>query len=147
MSDEQKTAIELARDKAEAEVATKNEARKGIGPRLFVGSTRGKSPQVITYEAFDESLPDTLPKTPAEFVEAVKPENDSKVLEYLIRGYNAVNLELASDPLSEYVVAKWAPEVQTTFRTACRNYAKGLGIQLEDAVNIIRPGFVAKFGE
>jgi hypothetical protein len=148
MSEEQKTAVESAREKAEANAEVVNKGRSGVGTRLKVGATRGKNPQVITFEAFDDSQPDTLPKSVEQFMglgdDYAKEVN---LVDYLIRGANAAFYEAASDPLAEYVVASWAADVQLTFRTAVRNYSKGLGIPLEDAVNIIRPGFTAKFGE
>lgn len=146
MSEEQKDVQQSAREKALAEAAEQNAKREGVGPRLKVGATRGKNPTVITFENFDESKPDTLPKTVPEFMEIVTSEQ-ATVLDYLIRGYNQAMYEAASDPLAEYVSNVWSPEVQLTFRTAVRNYSKGLGIELEDAVNIIRPGFAKKFGE
>lgn len=147
MSEEQKTAVETARDKAEAAAVAENATRTGIGPRQKVGATRGKNPQVITFESFDDSLPDSLPKTVESFMEVTKATTQEALVDYLIRGYNAASYESASDPLAEYVVASWDAQVQLTFRTAVRNYSKGLGIALEDAVAIIRPGFTAKFGE
>lgn len=147
MSDDQKTALELAREAAEVKAAEENKSRNGVGTRLEVGATRGKNPQVITFEKFDDSLPETLPKTVAEFMEVTKANTDDVLVDYLIRGLNASNYEAASDPLKEYVVSSWAADVQSTFRLAVRNYSRGLGIPLEDAVNIIRPGFVSKFGE
>lgn len=146
MSEEQKTAVETAREKAEANAEVANKARSGVGPRLKVGATRGKNPQVITFEAFDFSQPDTLPKSVPQFMEIVT-SKEVELVDYLIRGYNDAMNEAASDPLAEFVVDKWAPDVKLTFRTAVRNYSKGLGIALEDAVAIIRPGFTAKFGE
>lgn len=148
MSEEQKTAVETQREKAEANAAVVNKGRSGVGTRLKVGATRGKNPQVVTYEAFDESLPDTLPKSVAQFMGLGEDYAvEANLVDFLIRGKNAASYEAASDPLAEYVVNSWASDVQLTFRTAVRNYSKGLGILLEDAVNIIRPGFVAKFGE
>lgn len=149
---EQKTALELAREKAEAEVKVENAKRVGpdgkpkLGPRLSVGATRGKATQVIKFEEFDTALPETLPKSVAQFMELVTNKEDTLV-DYLIRGFNHASYEAASDPLAAYVVDSWAADVQSTFRQAVRNYSRGLGIPLEDAVNIIRPGFVAKFGE
>ena len=147
MSEEQKQVVETARDKAVKEATAKNEAigKEKVGPRWKVGATRGKNPTIITYENFDESQPATLPKTVAEFMEVVT-QDQKQLLDYLIRGYNDAMYEAASDPLAEYVSSVWSPEVQLTFRTAVRNYSKGLGIELEDAVNIIRPGFAQKFG-
>ncbi len=146
MSEDQKTALEIAREKADAEAAEKNKARTGIGPRVKVGATRGKNPTVVSWEAFDDAIPESLPKSVKEFMETVTNKEETLV-DYLIRGYNDANQEAASDPLAEFVVSKWDPATQLTFRTAVRNYSKGVGISLEDAVNIIRPGFVAKFGE
>jgi hypothetical protein len=146
MSEEQKTAQETAKEKALAAAAEENAKRTGVGPRLKVGATRGKNPTVITFENFDRSKPDTLPTSVAQFMEVVTSEQ-STLLDYLIRGYDEAQYEAASDPLAEYVSSVWSPEVQLTFRTAVRNYAKGLGLELEDAVNIIRPGFAKKFGE
>lgn len=146
MSEEQKEVQTTEREKAVNAAAEKNAALgEKVGPRYKVGSTKGKNPIIIEYLNFDDSKPATLPKTPQEFTEVVT--NDPKLLlEYMIRGYNDAMYEAASDPLSEYVSSVWSPEVALTFRTAVRNYAKGLGLELEQAVNIIRPGFAAKFG-
>jgi len=146
MSEEQKTANDSAKDMAIKQAEGVNLTRSGVGTRLKVGATRGKNPQVITFENFDDSKPETLPKSVAQFMEVITSKEDALV-DYLIRGLNEANYEAASDPLAEYVVASWAADVQLTFRTAVRNYSKGLGIPLEDAVSIIRPGFTAKFGE
>lgn len=148
MSEEQKVVNESAKDKALKEAAEKNAAipKDKVGPRFKVGATRGKNPTIITFENFDVSQPATLPKTVPEFMEVVTQE-PATLLDYLIRGYNEAMYEAASDPLAEYVSDVWSPEVKLTFRTAVRNYSKGLGIELEDAVNIIRPGFAKKFGE
>lgn len=156
MSDDQKTALEIAREKLEVAAKEENAKRvvdpaanptvNKVGPRIQVGATRGKNPQAISFEQFDDSLPETLPKSVEEFMKLTT--NDEKTLvDYLIRGYNSASYEAASDPLAEYVVSSWASDVQSTFRQAVRNYSRGLGIPLEDAVNIIRPGFVSKFGD
>lgn len=148
MSDEQKTANESEREKAVKEAEAKNaELGEKVGPRFKVGATRGKNPTVITYLAFDDALPKTLPTSVQQFMETVT-SKESELIDFLIRGYNDASYEAASDPLAEYVVASWDPQVQSTFRIAVRNYFKGLGLaSLEDAVAIIRPGFVAKFGD
>lgn len=145
MSEEDRAVVETAKEKALKEVAEKNAKLSGVGKRWKVGATRGKNPTIIQYEVYDDSQPDTLPKSVAEFME-VETSDQSTLLQYLIRGKNADSYEAASDPLGEYVSSVWSPDVQLTFRTAVRNYSKGLGIELEDAVNIIRPGFAAKFG-
>ena len=146
MSEEQKVVNESTKEKAIKQAAAENALRTGVGTRVKVGATRGKNPTVITFETLDESQPETLPKSVAEFMEVITSEQ-ATLLDYLIRGHNDAKYEAASDPLSEYVSNVWSPEVQLTFRTAVRNYAKGLGLELEDAVNIIRPGFAAKFGQ
>ena len=146
MSEEQKQVVESERDKAVKAAEAVNATRTGIGTRQKVGATRGKNPLIITFEQFDVSIPDSLPKSVPQFMETVT-SKEAELVDYLIRGYNDASYEAASDPLAEFVVDKWAPEVQLTFRTAVRNYSKGLGISLDDAVNIIRPGFVSKFGE
>ena len=142
MSEEQKTVQETAKEKALKEAAEKNAAlgTEKVGPRWKVGATRGKNPTIITFENFDRSQPATLPKTVQEFMEVITSDQPT-ILDY------EAQYESASDPLAEYVSSVWSPEVQLTFRTAVRNYSKGLGIELEDAVNIIRPGFAKKFGE
>lgn len=145
MSEEQKEIQETERDKAVKAAAEKNATITGVAPRWKVGMTKGKNPVVITYEFFDESKPDTCPKSVAQFMEVVT-DKQEVILDFLLRGYNDAKAEAAQDPLAEYVSSVWSPEVQLTFRTAVRNYSKGLGIDLEDAVNIIRPGFAAKFG-
>lgn len=146
MSEEQREAQETAKEKAIREASAINATRTGVGTRLKVGATKGKNPVIITYEQFDRSQPDTLPKSIQQFSELVtdKPE---ELLDFLIRGRNEALEEAASDPLGEFVSDVWSPEVAQTFRTAVRNYAKGLGLELDEAVAIIRPGFAKKFGE
>lgn len=146
MSEEQVVENATAKEKAIKEVAEKNAKLTGIGKRWKVGSTRGKNPTIVTYEFLDQSKPDTLPKSVPEFMSTITDE-PATLLDYLIRGHNDAMQEAASDPLAEFVSDVWSAEVQLTFRTAVRNYAKGLGMELEDAVNIIRPGFAAKFGQ
>lgn len=146
MSDDQKSALDIAREAAQKIADETNSTRTGISTRVTVGATRGKNPQIISYEQFDESVPDSLPKSHEAFVEFVKPTG-VEFLDYLIRGYNAARFEAASDPLAEYVVASWPNDVQGAFRQAVRNYSRGLGMTLEDAAAVIRPGFVKKFGE
>lgn len=159
MSEDQKSALDIAREKAEASAKATNDSRgtysgegdqkkfvANVGPRIKVGATKGKNPQIVSWEAFDDAFPESLPKSVAQFMEIVTNE-ENKLVDYLIRGYNDANQEAASDPLSEYVVSSWPADVQSTFRQAVRNYSRGLEMSLEDAVNIIRPGFVKKFGE
>lgn len=145
MSEEQAVENVTAKEKAFKEVAEKNAAITGVGERWKVGSTKGKNPTVVIYKFLDRSMPETLPKTFEQFMEVITDKQDD-ILDYLIRGRNEFNQEMAQDPLGEYVSDVWSPEVQLTFRTAVRNYARGLEMDIEDAVKIIRPGFEKKFG-
>lgn len=146
MSDEVKSALDIAREEAVAKATEVNKSRSGIGTRQVVGATRGKNPQIITYEQWDDSQPDTLPKTIEAFVEHTKIEAPT-LLNFAIRGQNDALYEAASDPLAEFVVPSWPADVQSTFRQAVRNYSRGLQMTLDEAVAVIRPGFVKKFGE
>ena len=64
----------------------------------------------------------------------------------LIAGYNDAMYTNASDPLAEFVEATWPEEAQAQFRLVTRNYSRGAGVPLEDAVALIKPGFVKQFG-
>jgi hypothetical protein len=64
----------------------------------------------------------------------------------LIGGYNDANYTAASDPLAEFVELTWKDDVQTQFRLVVRNYSRGANVSLEDAVALIKPGFVKQFG-
>lgn len=141
-----KQEFERSRVRAEVNASYVNATRKGVGPRLAVSGTRGKSPIIVSFEQFDYEKPETLPKDHEEFLK-VTGVDVKTFTDFLIRGYNAAMYEAASDPLKEFVVATWDEQVQSTFRLAVRNYSRGLGISLDDAVGIIRPGFVAKFGD
>jgi len=133
---------------AEKFVNEENAKRTGVGTRMKVGRTRGKGSIVIKYEHFDESQPDTLPTTIQSFLEVVKldpDKNEPDVVRYLIAGYNEELYTAASDPLAEFVEATWPQEVQTQFRLVVRNYSRGANVPLEDAVALIKPGFVKQF--
>jgi len=123
------------------EADSQNESRKGLGTRLRVGQTRGKNPMIITWEAFDDSLPDTLPTTIASFMEVTGKKDEPSLVAYLIGGYNDAAYTAASDPLAEFVEPTWPDEVQTQFRLVVRNYSRGAFVSLEDAVALIKPGF------
>lgn len=117
-----------------------NKTRTGKGTRIRVGQTRGKNPQVITWEAFDDSLPDSLPKTLAEFMEIAKVSEEGPLTALLIDGFNASAYSAASDPIAEYVNPVWPEEVQKQFRMVVRNYAAATQCSIEDAVALIKPG-------
>lgn len=124
---------------AQAKAEETNKGRTGKGTRLKVGQTRGRNPQVITFEQFDESQADTLPTSTQEFLELTKISDDKILVGLLIDGFNAQSYSAASDPISEYVNPVWPEEVQKNFRLAVRNLASGAGLSLEDAAGIIRP--------
>lgn len=135
--------LELERKQKEADV--ENAKREGVGVRVRVGQTRGKNPQVITWEAFDESKVDTLPKAIQQFMDVTKVSDEPSLVGYLIAGFNENAYTAASDPLAEYVDLSWKDEVQTQFRLVVRNYSRGANVSLEDAVALIKPGFVKQF--
>jgi len=151
MSDENPTPEELAAKAkraaevkaAEEKAAEVNKARTGKGTRVFVGSTRGRSTQVISYENFDLSQPDTLPKTLSEFMEVTKTTDENAIVSYLLDGFNSAQYTAASDPVAEFVEPTWPDDVQKAFRLVVRNYATNANVSIEDAVAIIKPGIVA----
>lgn len=117
-----------------------NKSRTGKGTRVRVGQTRGKNPQVISWEAFDDSQPDTLPATLSEFMEITKTQDEKLIVSYLIDGYNVAQYTAASDPIAEFVNPTWPDDVQKQFRLVVRNYSNATGVSLEDAVALIKPG-------
>ena len=147
MSEDQIAAKEATLAAKQAEVDKTNETRKGPdgkfpkGTLLRMGQTRGKNPQIVTWEAFDESHPETLPATLAEFMALTKNEgNETALVSFLIDGYNSAQYTAASDPIAEYVDASWPEEMQKGFRLAVRNYSVNAMVSIEDAVALIRPG-------
>lgn len=145
MSDDQKTAKELELEAKQKEADTTNTARTGVGTRVRVGQTRGKNPMVISWDAFDESKPETLPTSIQQFMEVTSVKDEPSLVSFLIGGLNDANYTAASDPLAEYVDLAWPQEVQTQFRLVVRNYSRGASVPLEDAVALIKPGFVKQF--
>ncbi len=130
-------AVEIA-----AEEKKLNEGRTGKGTRVFIGMTRGRNPQKIQYEAFDDSLPDTLPKTLSEFMEVSKVSDEPTIVSFLLDGFNSAAYTAASDPVAEFVEATWPEDVQKQFRIVVRNYSNATGVSIEDAVALIKPGIV-----
>lgn len=148
MAVEAQSPQDLEFQRKEAEVNAENAKRSGVGTRLKVGRTRGKSSMVITFEQFDESIPESLPTTITQFLETTKldPTKDEKtIVEYLIGGYNDASYTAASDPLAEFVDPTWPADAQTQFRLVVRNYSRGANVPLEDAVALIKPGFEKQF--
>ena len=145
MSEEQKTAKEIELEAAQKAADTVNTSRTGVGTRQRVGQTRGKNPMVITWDAFDESKPDTLPTSIQQFMDVTNVKDEPSLVSFLIGGLNDANYTAASDPLAEYVDLTWPQDAQTQFRLVVRNYSRGAGCSLEDAVTLIKPGFVKQF--
>lgn len=135
--------LEVERKQKEADI--KNAAKTGVGVRERVGQTRGKNPVVITWEAFDESKPDTLPTTIQQFMDVTTVKDEPSLVSFLIAGYNDSAYTAASDPLAEYVDPSWPADAQTQFRLVVRNYSRGAMVSLEDAVGLIKPGFAKQF--
>lgn len=140
---EQKEALKARNADMEKREKELNAGKTGKGTRSFLGMTRGRNPQEIQYEAFDESQPDTLPKTLSEFMEVAKVQDEAVIVSYLIDGYNSAAYTTASDPVAEFVDASWPEDVQKQFRLVVRNYSNATGVSIEDAVALIKPGIVA----
>jgi len=120
-----------------------NAGKTGKGLRVFLGMTRGRNPQEIQYENWDESQPETLPATLSEFMELRKVTDEKDIIRRLILGDNDVLYSEASDPVAEFVEASWPEDVQKQFRLVVRNYATAASLSIEDAVALIKPGIVA----
>ncbi len=135
---EQKAAVDAAEVKAKG----LNDTRTGKGTRVSVGLTRGRNPQVISFEEFDEALPETLPTTLSEFMEVTKIQDEAVIVNYLIDGFNAASYTTASDPIAEFVEPTWDDETKKQFRIVVRNYANSTECSIEDAVALIKPGIV-----
>ena len=134
----------------QVEVDAVNEKRKVEGklPKgtlLRMGQTRGKNPQIVTWEAFDEAKPETLPKDMSEFMDLTAKQGgkeEPNLLGWLVDGFNSAQYTAASDPVAEFVDASWPEDIQKNFRMAVKNYATGVGCSIEDASALIRPGIV-----
>lgn len=144
---EQVEGKDYEREAAEKKAEAVNNTRSGIGTRQQVGRTRGKASLVITYEAFDESKPDTLPTTVEQFMEVTGVKKQDALVNMLIEGFNSTSYTAASDPLAEYVNYSWPPEAQAQFRIVVRQYSRGANVPLESAVALIKPGFDKQFSK
>ena len=137
--------VDYEREAAEKKAEAVNNTRSGVGTRQQVGRTRGKASLVITYEAFDESKPDTLPTSIPQFMEVTNVKQESAIVAMLIEGFNSTSYTAASDPLAEYVNYSWPSEAQAQFRIVVRQYSRGANVPLESAVALIKPGFDKQF--
>ena len=141
---EAKDAALKARDEAMAAEEKKlNEGKTGKGTRTFLSMTRGRNPQKVQYENWDESQPETLPTTLSEFMELRKLSDEPSIMRRLLLGDNEIFYKEASDPVAEFVDLSWSEEVQKQFRLVVRNYSNATGVSIEDAVALIKPGIVA----
>lgn len=138
-----KEALKARSKEMDAREAKLNEGKTGKGTRVFLGMTRGRNPQEIQYEAFDDSKPDTLPTSLSEFMDLTKVQDEKVIVSYLLDGFNSAAYTAASDPVAEFVDASWTDEVQKQFRLVVRNYSNATGVSIEDAVALIKPGIVA----
>lgn len=135
---------ELTRKRAEAEKT--NASRTGKGTRVFVGLTRGKNPKVISWEAFDTDKPETLPETIVDFHKTIGADTtETQMVRYLADGYNDAQYRAASDVLAEYVEPNWPDDVAKQFKTVISNYVAGTGVSIDDAVELLKPGFAKAF--
>ena len=139
----EKARLKARSEAMEAEEKSLNEGRTGKGTRAMVGMTRGKNPQKVTYEAFDESQPDTCPKSLSEFMDIAKVSDETTIVSYLIDGFNSAQYTAASDPIAEFVNPVWDDKVKSGFRLVVRNFASNNGISIDDAVALIKPAYEA----
>jgi hypothetical protein len=116
----------------------------------FAGKTKGKGSRNITYWAFDDSKPDTLPKnalqlkastaflnTDARNPEGVEFTND-RLLEFMIDGLNTWSYNKQADEIGEYLNPEWPEDIQGNFRIAVRNTSKMTGMSIEDTANFLK---------
>lgn len=139
--DQKETEKEATNKEYQAKVDALNANRTGIGTRAAYGYTRGKGSMPFIYERFDESQPDTLPKSMQEFVAVAKVTDDASLTKLAVAGLNEKLYTEASDPIAEHVNPSWDDETKTRFRLVVRNYMVGVGASLDDSVALIKPGF------
>jgi hypothetical protein len=145
MTDKEKAKL---RDKEMAErEKVLNAGKTGKGTRTFLGMTRGRNPQEIQFENWDETLKDTLPTSISEFMTLTgitdDIEGEKQIVRRLILGDNEVLYKEASDVTAEFVDSSWPVDVQKQFKIVVKNYADGANVSIEDAANLIKPGFAA----
>lgn len=145
---EQPDPLDVEFAEAEKKATETNKTRTGIGTRIAVGKTRGKGTTVFSYEHFDDSLPDTLPKTFADANAALQAigfgVTEPDLVELLILGANEKLYKAASDELAQYINPVWEKAVQNQFRLVVRNYAKGTGEPLDEVAEMMRAAFNKK---
>jgi hypothetical protein len=138
-----KAALDARAKEIEAKEKELNAGKTGKGLRTFIGLTRGRNPQMFEWNGFDDTLPETLPATTDEFLAITKVADDKVIVKLLIDGWNAMQFDLGSDPVGEFVDKSWPEDVQKSFKLMVKGYAANAGVSIEDAVNIMKPGIVA----
>jgi len=144
MTDAAKTELEVSQEAAQEKANATNETRTGKGTRVKVGLTRGRNPQVISFEAFDEKKEDSLPTSLSEFMETSKINDEKVIVGLLIDGFNASAYTTASDPIAEFIDASWDDKFATAFRSIVRQYASQNSITVEAAAELLKPMLSAK---
>lgn len=139
----EKEAIKARNAEMTTREKTLNESRSGKGTRVFLGMTRGRNPQEIQYENWDDSQPETLPLTLSEFMELRKVSDEKDIVRRLILGDNEIFYTEASDPIAEFVDAAWDDKFKVNFRMVIRNYSQATKLSIEDTVALLKPAMVA----
>jgi hypothetical protein len=144
----EKEALKARNKEMEVREKALNQSRSGKGTRVFLGMTRGRNPQEIQYENWDDSQPDTLPLTLSEFMELKKVANNEDITEKdivrrLILGDNEIFYTEASDPIAEFVDSLWDDKFKANFRMVIRNYSQATKLSIEDTVALLKPAMVA----
>lgn len=128
---------------AETKANEVNLKREGKGLRVKVGSTRGKNPQVISFEAFDENQSETLPESFAEFQSLTNVTDEKEIVELLIIGFNDKAYTLASDPIAEYYEPDWSTDIRAGFKASVKGLTATGVISLEQAVTLVKGAIAA----
>lgn len=132
-------------DSANAENAKRLSTKDYKGLLVAFGNTRGKGSIPIKWDKFDESKPETLPKSMQEFMDISGVKTESELVELVITGFNDAQYTAASDPIAEHVNAAWDKDTQNQFRLVVRNYSKATGSSIEETVSLMKPGVEAAF--
>ncbi len=138
MSPVKANAEELKLENAKADQINK-ERGKAKGTRVKVGQTRGKNPNVITWEYFNREIPESLPTSYQEFCELTKTTEEKDIVNLLIEGHNSFQYAEASDEIGEFVEDYWDKDTATQFRTTIRQFSKAANMPIEKAVEMLKP--------
>jgi hypothetical protein len=141
----------------EKEIAEKqkdaNQNKKGIGVRTFYGMTRGRNPQMISYDQWDVDQEiekvSTVPTSFAEVLDINKTRGldgdaaEKEIVKRWLLGDNEMLYKEASDPVAEFVEASWDDADKKAFKLVIKNYATSTATSIEDTVALFKPGFTA----